>query len=262
MNNFLFKFFQINSPYILIEWNFIIGILLYFFYSNLDKKYQQLIWDRIFPIIFFLSLTINVIIKTIIRLGRKKSFFMMLDITNNCLAISFMLITVIAYISRKNAIHRARGFWESVFPIFVVAFQLMGTYYLALYTTFNYIKILYVIGLITSILGIIVNIFALWHLRRSFSIMVEVRELVTTGLYRYIRHPLYFGELIHIGGITLVFNNATSYILFSLLFIMQTTRAFWEERKLTQIHNEYKEYRKRTGFYFPIFWRRWWISSK
>jgi len=45
------------------------------------------------------------------------------------------------------------------------------------------------------------SIIALRQLGRSFSVMAEARQLVTSGLYRFVRHPLYLTEEIAIIGV-------------------------------------------------------------
>jgi protein-S-isoprenylcysteine O-methyltransferase Ste14 len=41
------------------------------------------------------------------------------------------------------------------------------------------------------------------QLGRSFSIMAEARRLVTSGVYRWVRHPLYLAEELAVIGIVL-----------------------------------------------------------
>ena len=43
---------------------------------------------------------------------------------------------------------------------------------------------------------------------RSFSVLPEARELKTTGLYRFVRHPVYLGQFISQAGVWLIFAPA------------------------------------------------------
>ena len=45
------------------------------------------------------------------------------------------------------------------------------------------------------VLGMILSIFSLASLGRSFSIIPQARKLVKSGPYRLVRHPIYVGEL-------------------------------------------------------------------
>jgi protein-S-isoprenylcysteine O-methyltransferase Ste14 len=151
---------------------------------------------------------------------------------------------------------RAAGIKERAFPLFVVIFHLVGSYFIAHYIRFRFNISLYILGLILSIFGAILDCLALWKLRRSFSIMVEVRPLITSGIYNKIRHPLYAGELLHFLGIALVFNNIIVYGMFVFLIILQSLRAKLEEKKLNAHFPDYLIYMKNTGFFFPRFRHR------
>ncbi len=91
-------------------------------------------------------------------------------------------------------------------------------------------------------------------LGRSFSIFAEVRELASSGLYRYVRHPLYLGEMIAVWGYVLAW-PAPWAIACALLFTgLQSWRARVEERRLLQYHPAYAAYRERAGFLWPRLW--------
>jgi len=80
----------------------------------------------------------------------------------------------------------------------------------------------------------------------------ESHQLITTGPYRFIRHPLYtFGMLAWMG----VGLMALMWWIFAALFIMCTILA-WRTRKeeqqlIDQFGQAYRDYMARTGRYFP-----------
>jgi len=79
--------------------------------------------------------------------------------------------------------------------------------------------------------------------------------LVTTGLYRYVRHPLYVAGLLLIWFTPLMTLNLLFAILGLTLYLL--SGAYFEERKLLREFGDiYAEYRRRTpmlipGFHFP-----------
>lgn len=87
---------------------------------------------------------------------------------------------------------------------------------------------------------------------KSFAIVPEARELKTTGPYRWVRHPVYLGQIIAQGGVWLFF--ARLHFVWISLYVafvaMQLYRSKLEERVLADAFGEsYESYRRRT-FWF------------
>jgi len=99
------------------------------------------------------------------------------------------------------------------------------------------------------------NAIVLWGyavLNRSFGIVPEPRKLKTTGPYRFVRHPVYFGQFFSLAGFWLFFANShivwiTFYCVF---FAMQLYRSKLEDRVLAAAFGEEcREWQRRT-FWF------------
>ncbi len=99
--------------------------------------------------------------------------------------------------------------------------------------------------------GMGIAVYALAVLGKSFSIIPQARTLVRKGPYRFVRHPLYLGELISYSGIVLL--NATLLNLFVLALIAacQLYRSAREEALLEEVFSEYREYRLQTYRLIP-----------
>ncbi len=96
-------------------------------------------------------------------------------------------------------------------------------------------------GLVIGIPGIFLSIFSFLYLRKSFAIMPAVRNLIDTGPYRYVRHPLYLGEFVYLIGMMMLAFNAYSLLLLLATLIFLLMRIRTEERKLSK-HPEYVQY--------------------
>ncbi len=107
------------------------------------------------------------------------------------------------------------------------------------------------LGLGLAALGELVMLAGLISLRRSFSIFTEARELVTTGLYRWVRHPLYLGEIATVWGIALSWPTLWAFGLAGVFSGLQLWRARREERLLASVFPEYAGYRREAGFLWP-----------
>ena len=92
---------------------------------------------------------------------------------------------------------------------------------------------------------------AMLSLGRSFSIFSEVRELATSGLYRFVRHPLYLAEMIAVWGYLLLWPALWAFGCALLFTALQSWRARVEERLLLAHQPAYAGYRARTGFLLP-----------
>jgi protein-S-isoprenylcysteine O-methyltransferase Ste14 len=81
--------------------------------------------------------------------------------------------------------------------------------------------------------------------------MPEDHKLITTGPYRYVRHPSYLGFFLMFIGLPLLLSNPFSLI--PLVAIPGYYRATVHEERLLieRFGNEYLEYQKRTGRFFP-----------
>jgi protein-S-isoprenylcysteine O-methyltransferase Ste14 len=115
--------------------------------------------------------------------------------------------------------------------------------------------VLGVVGIIVCIAGMAVLVWARQTLGRNWSQTVAVKEdheLVTSGPYHYVRHPMYSGGLLAAIGSALVCGGPWIFLLIILgaLFLW---RVGAEDRLMAQeFPNEYPEYKKRTNALIPF----------
>jgi len=108
-------------------------------------------------------------------------------------------------------------------------------------------------GVILSVIGYSISIWAMFYLRRSFAIFVSVREIVSKGPYVYVRHPIYLGYLFESCGLALAsFSIAILFLGCGFVWLL-VQRARMEEEKLCEASAPYRLYARRTGFLFPRF---------
>lgn len=163
---------------------------------------------------------------------------------------------IAAYASRTKAVRIARGFKETWFPVIVAGIPVLMSlmpYSLPHWAPFTSVRHLYFyIGISALILlGGTINFIGLLTLRRAFTIMSEARELITRGIFRYVRHPLYTGHFIMFLGSLLLRLHPATVGMYGLFCIGQTIRAKIEERKLKAAFASYEAYQRRTGMFFP-----------
>jgi protein-S-isoprenylcysteine O-methyltransferase Ste14 len=195
------------------------------------------------------------------------------ELAYNLVAILFDALIISTYVIRSKPVGKAEGFWERYYPLITILFPMIGFTLLLmpdfriLFPQFQIGRLgmifdlpllfpMYIVlaGLIISLIGAALSIVALWSLKKRFSLMVEVRKLVTTGMYRHIRHPLYMSEIIHAFGTSILAAHPIAFSIFCITLVLEIIRAKLEEHKFLRLVPAYADFKKRTGFLWPKFW--------
>jgi protein-S-isoprenylcysteine O-methyltransferase Ste14 len=162
------------------------------------------------------------------------------------------VIFVVSYLTRHEAKERANGFMEVVFPFICAAmpFTLIADYPFKPATCFihrlEWLSVAMLVG------GTLIIIIGISYLRRSFSIMTEVRQPIVTGIYRITRHPMYLGSIISASGTLLQFWSWWNWIVFLTFCLFQYYRAAREERKIIRVFPEYGVYASQVGWLWKL----------
>lgn len=109
-------------------------------------------------------------------------------------------------------------------------------------------------GIIFSVAGIIISIAALLTLNKSlspFPTPKQSAELIQTGIYKYMRHPIYSGVLFFTFGFSMYSENTLRLFIFFALLILFMFKAAYEERLLQDKFSNYAAYIKTTGMFLP-----------
>jgi protein-S-isoprenylcysteine O-methyltransferase Ste14 len=101
------------------------------------------------------------------------------------------------------------------------------------------------------VVGVVFSSLSLFALGRCFGIFPEARGLVTSGPYRWIRHPVYLGEMVSALGVVLPILNPTNAVVYGCFCLLQYWRARNEEQALERAFPAYREYRARTWRLVP-----------
>ncbi|HVL77481.1 MAG TPA: isoprenylcysteine carboxylmethyltransferase family protein [Noviherbaspirillum sp.] len=109
-------------------------------------------------------------------------------------------------------------------------------------------------GWVLFVLGLVLTLWSARALGRSltpFPRPLEHAELVTTGPYRLVRHPIYLGVLLVALGISLVTASPLRLGLTLILFVFFDRKAAREERWLEEKFPQYPAYRSRVKRLIP-----------
>jgi protein-S-isoprenylcysteine O-methyltransferase Ste14 len=75
--------------------------------------------------------------------------------------------------------------------------------------------------------------------------------LVTDGLYRFVKHPIYSGLILLSFGLTIAGGLFPHVIFFIALIVLLNYKASFEEKLLASTYAGYAEYSKKTGRFIP-----------
>jgi protein-S-isoprenylcysteine O-methyltransferase Ste14 len=119
----------------------------------------------------------------------------------------------------------------------------------------SYKGMLQLLGILIFYGGILINLLGRKWLGANWSDQIRIRQthaLVQTGIYRWIRHPLYASTIGMLLGAGLVYTNGLVLIFTLLAFVpMMIFRARQEETQLLRTFPEYSDYRLRAGMFLP-----------
>lgn len=161
--------------------------------------------------------------------------------------IGYLVILAATVVLRRPPIGKLRGA-EPRISAFI------GTFLITAVILFPRHELSLIGGLASTLLILSGEAFAvvvLMQLRRSFSIMPEARELVISGPYRLVRHPLYLAEGIATIGSVIQFLSVWTVMLLVVQVIFQLRRIENEESVLTEAFPHYAIYKQRTARLIP-----------
>ena len=131
---------------------------------------------------------------------------------------------------------------------------LIGTFLITVLVLFPRRELSFTAGCVSTLLMLAGNalaVFVLVRLRGSFSIIAETRQLVTSGAYRFVRHPLYLAEEIATIGSAMQFLSVWTTMLLVAQIALQLRRIVSEETLLTDVFPEHAKYREKTARIIP-----------
>ena len=81
------------------------------------------------------------------------------------------------------------------------------------------------------------------------------QQLVTTGVYAFVRHPMYLGALLMFLGAPLLMGSYVGVGVGLLMIVLMAVRAVGEEKMLLQEFADYAAYKRKVRYRFiPFLW--------
>lgn len=145
--------------------------------------------------------------------------------------------------------------------IYLISFPII---FLGIFGSYFYFLPILIFGITLWTIGFLFESVADLQLDRFIKNPVNKRELLTKGLWKYSRHPNYFGEalmwwaiaIFSIGGIYFTFGLKSLIVLISPVLITQTLLKYSGVpmlEKKAQEKTGWQEYKRKTNMFFPWF---------
>lgn len=101
-------------------------------------------------------------------------------------------------------------------------------------------------------LGLVLSLVSLRQ-RKALGLQDSQARLLTSGVYRHFRHPIYAGILWTCLGLSLLTRNPDGLLMFPALLALFIVQALIEEKydMRVRFHDPYREYRRRTRMFGP-----------
>ncbi len=103
-----------------------------------------------------------------------------------------------------------------------------------------------------GIAGIVISAASLRKSLTAIPIPKEDGKLSTTGLYRYVRHPMYTSVLLFAIGIAIRSGTLVKYLLVMGLCFLFYAKSKYEEKFLKMKYPDYAEYARRIPRFIPF----------
>jgi protein-S-isoprenylcysteine O-methyltransferase Ste14 len=164
-------------------------------------------------------------------------------------ALSAIYMTIIVFILLVAGRPRAR--YETLMPNLSAAIGGFGIYLFGVLNPAGTPLLGIYAPLVLLAAGAAIVLWALWYLRRAFSVVPQARTVVANGPYRYVRHPMYAGNMLTIVGLGLIVSTPSALFLSLICLALQVARARYEDRLLASTFNEYGAYMSRVNAFLP-----------
>ena len=178
----------------------------------------------------------------------------------NDLWILFAAYWLVSALKRKKTKQRESILQRLAYiaPIFIAVFLLYNFRaafgWLATYFVPHTVEVQWA-GVAVMVMGLAIAVWARVHLGTNWSGVVTLKEgheLIRTGPYRNIRHPIYTGILIGFLGSAIVNGQVRGLVAVAVIWASFYIKARREEKLLTQEFGpKFAEHKQHTGMFLP-----------
>jgi protein-S-isoprenylcysteine O-methyltransferase Ste14 len=139
--------------------------------------------------------------------------------------------------------------------VMTLLFLVVQTLFLDIFPLSSQPSLLRLLGTTIYFVGLAIAVVGRLHLGRNWANLEDYQvlseqALVTSGIYKYIRHPIYTGDMLLLLGLELALN---SWLVLGVVLVVAVVvkQALAEETLLSAMFPNYEDYRRRTKMFIP-----------
>lgn len=132
---------------------------------------------------------------------------------------------------------------------------ILGYFLIPRFLAFELPKYIQLFAFILSMLGLLIIALALIQLNKNLTPFPSPKAnsvLIKEGLYQYVRHPIYTGIIFFVFFYSLSTLHLARLIVALILYGLFYFKSKYEEAMLINKFDDYKNYQKQTGRFFPL----------
>lgn len=112
-------------------------------------------------------------------------------------------------------------------------------------------------GALIFVIGIIIRVIAIFTLKNQFTVSITIFEehkMIDSGIYHYVRHPAYLGQLLIVMGFGITMNNwlCICFMIIPILFALLYRIHVEEMVLLEKFGSSYMDYMQKTKGLLPF----------
>ena len=110
------------------------------------------------------------------------------------------------------------------------------------------------IAFVVALFGLIIALVSVFQLDKNLTVFPTPKQnatLVTTGLYRFSRHPIYSGLLLFFFGYAVFATSWFKLLIAILIMLWFYLKTIFEEQQLVRKYSNYILYQKKVNRFFP-----------
>lgn len=113
------------------------------------------------------------------------------------------------------------------------------------------------VGGCLAVLALVLSCYCWYYMGSAWRIGIDPKEtntLLTSGPFKYIRHPIYTLSMLLVLACLLVIQTQAMFVVFCIHWLLFTIEAYREERYLLKVHGmAYAEYVRTSNRFLPRF---------